>query len=118
MRTVRTQLERDLKSAVERLRQLAGDGVPGEPAAAMAVNGHAEEIDKIQAEQLRESSLTTRARLVMRAERLAAALRRLDDGNYGRCVRCGERIQPARLKALPEVETCLECQERLERNAA
>jgi DnaK suppressor protein len=38
-----------------------------------------------------------------------AALRRIDDGTYGVCVRCGEPIGEARLKARPIAETCINC---------
>ena len=38
------------------------------------------------------------------------ALARLDDGTYGRCIRCGEQIAPDRLEALPWAARCIECQ--------
>ena len=31
------------------------------------------------------------------------------------CQECGEAIAPARLKAMPEVTTCVRCQDRLEK---
>ncbi len=37
------------------------------------------------------------------------ALRRLDDGSYGTCERCGESIQDARLDALPAASLCIDC---------
>lgn len=40
---------------------------------------------------------------------LRAALARLDDGTYGRCVRCDGRIAAARLEAMPEVTICIDC---------
>jgi len=46
-----------------------------------------------------------RARLL----HLRAALQRLDDGTYGRCVSCDGPIAPARLAALPEITTCIAC---------
>jgi DnaK suppressor protein len=46
---------------------------------------------------------------------LSAALDRLNEGQYGTCVECGEAIAPARLQALPEVQTCVRCQDRIER---
>jgi len=39
-----------------------------------------------------------------------AALRRLDDGTYGACLRCGRPIAPERLEALPWAAHCIECQ--------
>ena len=38
-----------------------------------------------------------------------AALRRLDEGRYGSCVRCGAHIAKARLDALPTADTCASC---------
>ena len=41
-----------------------------------------------------------------------AAIRRLDQGRYGKCTRCGEAIAPARLEALPWASQCLRCQQK------
>jgi DnaK suppressor protein len=35
------------------------------------------------------------------------ALRRIDDGSYGTCERCGKPIEKARIKALPYVDLCI-----------
>lgn len=43
------------------------------------------------------------------------ALKRLKDGTYGTCLHCKCEIAPARLHAIPYVETCLKCQEKLEK---
>jgi DnaK suppressor protein len=40
------------------------------------------------------------------------ALRRMDAGTYGRCERCGEAIESARLEALPYARLCLDCKRR------
>ncbi len=37
------------------------------------------------------------------------ALARIEDGNYGECIRCGEDIGPARLEARPEAALCIDC---------
>ncbi len=37
------------------------------------------------------------------------ALRKLQDGTYGTCERCGEPINPARLEAMPAVKFCINC---------
>ena len=38
-----------------------------------------------------------------------AALQRIDRGVYGVCSRCGEDIDPERLKALPYADNCTNC---------
>jgi RNA polymerase-binding protein DksA len=40
------------------------------------------------------------------------ALRRIEDGTYGTCVRCGDEIAPARLEARPEAALCIDCARR------
>jgi DnaK suppressor protein len=42
------------------------------------------------------------------------ALERIEDGDYGTCERCGERIPQARLQALPYATTCVSCQRSAE----
>lgn len=37
------------------------------------------------------------------------ALQRISLGNYGVCVKCGEAIDPKRLKALPTAARCIDC---------
>jgi RNA polymerase-binding transcription factor DksA len=44
-----------------------------------------------------------------------AALGRLEAGGYGICVSCGREIPEQRLLATPTVETCIDCQDRLEK---
>jgi DnaK suppressor protein len=41
-----------------------------------------------------------------------AALQRVEDGTYGRCVRCGEPIAEARLEAMPAAQLCIKCASR------
>lgn len=43
-----------------------------------------------------------------------AALERMDNGDYGECEECGEKITETRLKAIPWAAFCIECQQRKE----
>jgi DnaK suppressor protein len=43
------------------------------------------------------------------------ALRKLDEGGFGECERCGEPIGEKRLDALPFARYCIDCQRRFER---
>lgn len=43
------------------------------------------------------------------------ALRRMDEGSYGRCANCAGPINPRRLEAVPWTRFCIDCQELVER---
>jgi DnaK suppressor protein len=44
------------------------------------------------------------------------ALKKMDEGSYGRCEACDEEINPARLRAHPFAVRCTRCQEVWERD--
>lgn len=46
---------------------------------------------------------------------IESALRRIEDGTYGTCTRCGREIARERLEALPYAELCIECKRAVER---
>jgi len=116
METIRERLEEDLRTAVSRLRRMGGAVAVEELPGPIGDNSpFADEVDEIQANERREIGFATRELLVDRVNRLSAALDRLKDGEYGTCVECEEPISPARLRALPEVQTCVRCQGRIER---
>ncbi|HKV09468.1 MAG TPA: TraR/DksA family transcriptional regulator [Thermoanaerobaculia bacterium] len=46
---------------------------------------------------------------------IEAALRRMDDGVYGRCANCGNTINMRRLEAVPYARFCIDCQELAEK---
>lgn len=58
----------------------------------------------------------THASIIERAEQQLAqinnALTRLDDGQYGICLDCGEEIPFERLKAIPSAIYCVGCQSK------
>lgn len=47
-------------------------------------------------------------------EEVRRALARLDDGTYGSCVDCGDRLSDERLDARPEAARCIRCQSTME----
>ncbi len=49
-----------------------------------------------------------------RLYRVKTALIKLRRGSYGICDRCGTKIDPARLKAVPEARYCIKCEKELE----
>ncbi|HET7341491.1 MAG TPA: TraR/DksA family transcriptional regulator [Methylomirabilota bacterium] len=113
MKELRRRLERERQAAAARLRQMGGQITLEE--VATPADSVWDEADHIQASEQREMGLMSRERLVERIARLTAALKRIEDGSYGTCVECGKSIGQPRLKAIPEVATCVACQEKIER---
>jgi DnaK suppressor protein len=114
MHRLRKRLEEELALATARLRGKAvEEPIEVRPSGESAFN----DVDRVQLEQVREMTAIERSRLVARVKRLGAALRRIETGEYGTCSECGEAIGEARLDALPDVDTCIRCQRRLEDRA-
>ena len=44
-----------------------------------------------------------------------AALSRISEGSYGRCVDCGKPVPPGRLEARPDASRCVACQATYDR---
>src|SRR5712691_9014617 len=117
MDDIKQRLESELSHTIDRIRHTGGGTVLEDfPGAAGDNTPLADEVDVIRLNEDREMSFATRSLLVARVNKLAEALERLREGEYGLCVECGEAIAAARLRALPEVITCVRCQNRLERS--
>jgi len=63
----------------------------------------------------RERDLSIRNNISDLIDQITRAIRRIDDGTYGTCERCGRPIDAARLKALPHALLCMDCKRREER---
>jgi len=117
MEEIRERLETELNRTMNRIRQLGGAVLLEDFPGAVGDNTPlSDETDVIRLNEDREMSFATRSLLVERANKLAGALDRLRGGEYGFCEECGEPIAPARLRAMPEVATCVRCQDRRERS--
>jgi DnaK suppressor protein len=66
-------------------------------------------LSRIDAMQMQAMALATQERRRMEKERILAALRRIECGDYGWCVACGEDIAPARLRSDPTATHCIGC---------
>ena len=114
MDDIRGRIAEDLRIAVSRLRQPGGTAA-AEPVSRTIGDGClADEVDAIQVNESREIGFAMRERLMARVSRLSAALDRVNDGEYGVCVECGQSISATRLRAVPEAQTCVRCQDAIE----
>jgi RNA polymerase-binding protein DksA len=69
--------------------------------------------DTLSVERERDLALSASARQTV--EDIAKALARMDDGTYGYCEVCGDRIPVPRLEAIPWADQCVKCKSRGER---
>jgi DnaK suppressor protein len=68
--------------------------------------GRLSRMDALQGQQM---ALAAERRRQVRVARIHEALRRIDDGEYGCCVSCGEEIPDRRLEADPAAHQCVTC---------
>jgi DnaK suppressor protein len=71
--------------------------------------------DLATTERERELSLLLGDRAREQLNEIDEALRRIEDGSYGYCEECGEKIGIGRLKAMPFTQLCVECKSRMEK---
>ncbi len=97
------------------LASLVGHGAQ----AVHEMSGAAEEIpdpnDRATAEEGRNWSLRLRDRDRKLIGKIQEALARLDAGTFGTCTSCGRTISPARLRARPVTDLCIDCKTDAER---
>lgn len=70
--------------------------------------------DLAQVYTLRQQNFSYINEAEEKLKRIESALKRIEQGTYGKCQRCGKEIPPERLELIPYVETCISCQERRE----
>jgi DnaK suppressor protein len=56
-----------------------------------------------------EMTLARQETLKDRVRRIEGILRKMEEGRYGVCERCGQPIDPERLEVLPHTTLCIKC---------
>jgi DnaK suppressor protein len=114
MRTREVQRYRTLLE--EQLAELVGHG---EKAVHVLVGEGVDEIpdpnDRATVEEERNGLLRMRDRDRKLIGKIQGALARLDAGTFGKCAACGRAIAPARLRARPVTDLCIDCKTEAER---
>ncbi|MEQ8232789.1 MAG: TraR/DksA C4-type zinc finger protein [Gammaproteobacteria bacterium] len=96
----RTRLETLREELRERRERLAAHGRDGVPA---------DFEEQVTARENDDVVASLKVQVDGELRQVEAALQRLDSGDYGRCTRCGEDIDPARLDVLPWAMHCSAC---------
>ena len=106
---LRAQLVARLEEVRDTLQQSQSAAVPVQ--LDQQAVGRLSRMDAIQQQAMVQANRQRAQGLV---RQIRAALKRLDDDEYGDCVRCGNLIAWARLNAQPETPLCLRCQQNTE----
>jgi DnaK suppressor protein len=113
------QLHAEIERRLKETRQSVMDSVLpriGGDAPEIAPGTHiAENEDRPQAEMISHNEEHFADRETALLHEIDVALGRLQSGGYGICVECGREISEQRLLATPTVQTCIQCQEMLEK---
>ncbi|TDC66862.1 TraR/DksA family transcriptional regulator [Actinomadura sp. GC306] len=109
MTTAEERLSADRADTLSLIASLSGDwdSVVQASADSNADDEHDPEGATIAFERARIDSSLSRARAHL-AE-IDDALRRVREGTYGTCERCGGPIAPGRMEARPTARTCITC---------
>src|SRR5438270_9246096 len=77
----------------------------------IAIEKSPDALDEVQHAAERELAIRNLDRESNLLRNVRAALRRIDEGNFGVCLHCEEDISPKRLAAVPWTPYCIACQE-------
>lgn len=78
---------------------------------AITIEKSPDALDEVQNAAERELAIRNLDRESNLLRNVRAALRRIDEGEFGTCVHCEEEISPKRIAAVPWTPYCIACQE-------
>jgi len=78
---------------------------------AITIEKSPDALDEVQNAAERELAIRNLDRESNLLRNVRAALRRIDEGEFGVCVHCEEEISPKRINAVPWTPYCIACQE-------
>jgi RNA polymerase-binding transcription factor DksA len=116
---VRDRIEReraDLVATVERIKERLA--VPQRDSGGDVALADQHPADVASETEARELDFARQTMFEARIGLIDEALRRLERGEYGRCVICGREIPAARLDLVPETPYCVEDAEREQQSSA
>lgn len=93
----RSELERISQATAESRRPVTLD---------QTTVGRLSRMDALQGQAM---ALETGRRRDIELQRIDSALKRIDEGDYGYCVSCGEEIETRRLDHDPTTPICIDC---------
>ena len=113
--SLRAQLQEDRKRLLEEFEQLQASIPSSDERREGSPFGKREE-EATEASEL-EKRLALEQRIRQELASIDHAVQKFEEGTYGSCDNCGQKIDPARLEALPQASLCLACKALQAKNA-
>lgn len=109
-------IEHSKQQLLAKREELVGDIARFEEQARESRSAEVEDpIDQVTSTELKAGGFQVSTIAARTLRDVEDALRRIDEGEYGTCIDCGRRIEPARLEAIPWARYCRDDQERHDR---
>ena len=102
MATIKTQLEQQLKTLGAKVEEIEED------LRTPRSTGWEDRATEIEGDEVLDALEDS---AIAEINEIRAALKRIDEGTYEVCARCGETINEKRLEALPYAIECIRCAE-------
>lgn len=102
-KTLRSQLDDLTREMKETVNQISHDD---------EVYADWTDVASVETDKTIQLKIRDRERMLM--VKIEEALRRIDEGSFGECERCGDEIAEPRLKARPVTTLCIDCKSELE----
>ncbi|MBI2020230.1 TraR/DksA C4-type zinc finger protein [Candidatus Daviesbacteria bacterium] len=108
LQTIRKYLLRQKSEVEKNLKEVVED----DPATTPALAESSEPGTDSWVADAHNRALVFRDQLKKRGDSIKKALGKIRKGTYGKCERCGQRIELSRLLAMPTAQYCLSCSKK------
>lgn len=109
LQTIKTKLESEQRTLSQRLASIATrSNRRGSPLTARWQDLGEKEDENAAEVATYQDNLSLEQNLERSLQEVTRALKTIDEGTYGRCVKCGREIEPERLEIFPSAQHCME----------
>jgi RNA polymerase-binding transcription factor DksA len=115
MSILRSRLEAERKRLLDELEQLKASASSTDERREGSPFGKREE-EATETLEL-EKRLALEKQINEQLAEVGHALHKHEEKTYGLCDKCGQKIDPARLEALPQASLCMKCKAQMGKNA-
>lgn len=105
MQEIKNKLEKEIKDIQAELSVYKSE----DPLADPEQNASSTVDDAVTVTEGHDRVVATRLELKQRLNELENTVKKISEGSYGICDKCGEKISRERLEALPTARFCLKC---------